>query len=395
MGGVTIKMNNSFIKGFLYSSSGSAVLYHSGKQGMHWHIRNYQPYDQGYHSQSGGVYVGPHKGLFGKLFSKGKGVADYYKTNGLSDLKGGAKELASRFKNSGYGDTIRQLSDFGKRVGKSAKDTAIPFLKEAGSELGKKAKKGLITGASYGIYGAQELGKMAKEQINKGKSYLDAFSKTGTGQELVSRIMTVKKGAKNALDSGINAATSVGASFLSMYLGGPKGRSYEEYTSPKAKTDLAYGVRTLSSLGEGKVKSKSKNVNPDYESWFRSEYSLSPIDQEQKYWSGKTVPNMWKRSSWGSEIPHSTETGRERALDRFTKAVRSGNTYTRTSGSSYDRVMDLARDFGTTFGETPEKTRAKQLLNQLTTLNGGRTIDSVNAERSRKFKNLLPYTSQY
>ena len=126
-------------------------------------------------------------------------------------------------------------------MGRRTKDTAIPFLREAGSELGKKAKKGIMTAATYGIYGARELGKMGKEQIERGKTYLDAFSKTGTGQELVSRITAAKKGAKNAYDKGVNAATSLGASILSAYIGGPKGRSYEEYSSPKSKNSFVLG----------------------------------------------------------------------------------------------------------------------------------------------------------
>lgn len=391
-------MNELCINTLYHSFYGETdELWHKGKMGMHWGRRYYQPYSQGYQAQNKGIFYGTIGKLRG-LTSKAKGIGKYYTSGeGGRDLMEGFKEIGKKAKGfadrKGVTDTVSQLGSFGKEVGRRAKDTAIPFLREAGSELGKKAKKGLMTAATYGIYGARELGKMGKEQIERGKTYLDAFSKTGTGQELVSRITAAKKGAKNAYDKGIDAATSLGASILSAYIGGPKGRSYEEYSRPKAKSDLAYGLRTLTDIGEGKSKRSSKSVKPDYDSWVRSEYSLAPIDQEHKYDIRKPT-NYWHRATNTYDIPSSTKYGRERALDAFTRAAKQNNNFITRSGSAYDTLLDRARGFAMPVSGSPEQTKAKNLLNQLTTLSGGRTIDSVNAERWRTMKDLLPYTSR-
>lgn len=69
-------MNNSLCRTTLYySMDSSAALSHHGKLHMHWGVRHYQPYSQGYQSQNGGIYVGPQTGIgrfFGGLFSKAK-----------------------------------------------------------------------------------------------------------------------------------------------------------------------------------------------------------------------------------------------------------------------------------------------------------------------------------
>ena len=261
-------MNNSFIKGCLYSSSGSAVLYHSGKQGMHWHIRNYQPYDQGYHSQSGGVYVGPRKGLFGKLFSKGKGVADYYKTNGLSDLKEGFSQLKGKVKNS---DTLRQLSDVGSEYARRGKEGLSRFGKKASSVAGDLYKG--IKGSGTLSQSLQYLATEGKKKVDAGSKFIDSV-RLGARRHLSDinehqrfNGITPKQAIEQAL-SGINGLVGKNASKRSTL---PELSDINQRQKDTVRTLAGAFTRSRSdSIGQyWKDKSKYKYLTDDMQSLIR------------------------------------------------------------------------------------------------------------------------------
>lgn len=329
-------MNNSLVKACLYSGvDGSAAIYHSGKLGMHWHIRNYQPYSQGYHSQSGGVFVGRTGGFFKKLFNKGKEVADYYKTSGLSDLKSGAKELAGKIKSnkvvSGYADAARQLADFGKSVGKKA-----------------------------GIKVSDAIGNLG-----------DGFEviKKEFGPDLHRTVGSLKTKASSA-------TSSIGAAFLSMYLGGPK-------TSGLKPVSALYGTdkiggRTLEPINQ----QTSKKSDTFYTSGFEQ---LSPIQQR-----GSKRSQLWP--GYGFRSTNKSVGGRERATDRFTKQREQQTILDKDPVSPYNDLLKTASGYSTNPQHVSE---AKKLLNQLTDMNGNMTYDSMRAQQMRRITSgggIYPYT---
>lgn len=111
-------------------------LYHHGILGMHWGIRRFQPYGQGYDPKREGKETGLAARLAGQTDSYSK---LYGRGSNKARAKQYAKQLGSRAK-SGVNEALERLNYANDRLGENLKDA------------GKKAKAGLAR------YGAQSRG---------------------------------------------------------------------------------------------------------------------------------------------------------------------------------------------------------------------------------------------
>ena len=124
-------MTNTITLNSLYSQMNQSELYHHGILGMHWGIRRFQPYGQGYDPKNEGKETGLAARLaaqtdsYSKLYGRGSNMA-----RAKQYAKQYAKQLGSRAK-SGVNEALERLNYANDRLGENLKDA------------GKKAKAGL------------------------------------------------------------------------------------------------------------------------------------------------------------------------------------------------------------------------------------------------------------
>jgi hypothetical protein len=171
-----IKMNNYLCRTSLYySMDSSATLSHHGILGMHWGIRRFQPYSQGYDSDNGGVYVGPKTGI-------GKALGGLFGKASSSAKKAG----------SGYAEAARMLGDVGRAYGQKAKSAAGGLFSKA-----KRGASDFVRGASEAISTAQKKG--AKQ------TYLDAISVMGIDTLMSQKKKQIQAGLQRIDDFRLNS----------------------------------------------------------------------------------------------------------------------------------------------------------------------------------------------
>lgn len=151
-------MTNAVMLDSLHSQMNQSELYHHGILGMHWGVRRFQPYGQGYDPKNEGKEIGlaarmaGHTGSYSSMYGRGRSKSEM------------AKAALKSFGKKAYGAT-QELAD---RANYAA-DRASRKL----SEAGKKARSGLAKYASAeytqnGHLIRDEHGQKLYEQVSLG-----------------------------------------------------------------------------------------------------------------------------------------------------------------------------------------------------------------------------------
>ena len=151
-------MTNAVMLDSLHSQMNQSELYHHGILGMHWGVRRFQPYGQGYDPKNEGKEIGlaarmaGHTGSYSSMYGRGRSKSEM------------AKAALKSFGKKAYGAT-QELAD---RANYAA-DRASRRL----SEAGKKARSGLAKYASTeytqnGHLIRDEHGQKLYEQVSLG-----------------------------------------------------------------------------------------------------------------------------------------------------------------------------------------------------------------------------------
>lgn len=254
-------------------------LYHHGILGMHWGIRRYQPYGQGYDPEHEGKEIG----LAARLAGGGSSYSSMYgrgsKKKSIVDAVKGFGKKASKASAEGF----ERLNYAGERMSeginkgyKKAKKGLIDYASTYGHD-GRKAQDAdmaeLLSGSDFSTiakFAARKFGSDAKTKVSslKNVSRDDILSSLGSGRSAFENAFnTTKTNTKDfARNARLTASLLAGAfdptSSASQII---EGRS-SNYSNPRSISSIA-STRSSSALdslsGRGYTKAASSFSNQD------------------------------------------------------------------------------------------------------------------------------------
>ena len=286
---------NDLMLDLIYDQAEENELYHHGILGMHWGVRRFQPYGQGYDPKNEGKEVGlaarmaGYTGSYSSMYGRGRSKSEM------------AKAALKSFGKKAYGAT-QELAD---RANYAA-DRASRKL----SEAGKKARSGLAKYASghdfdtqaraiYEQAGAKDLAKGvfsrfgmdAKQKVSdiRKTSWDDVRSAMGSGASKFESAMAQTK--LNSKQFSTNAQTT-----MALLRGAMDPRS-----SASQILEGRYGNAKTPLVKSMAVETANATAPRDYLKYIRGD--LAPIGKN--YWQAKPGNSyaLSRSSSAGYKIP--------------------------------------------------------------------------------------------
>lgn len=193
---------NEYCINALYSGFQGDTLSHHGILGMHWGIRRFQPYGQGYDADHEGREVGLAARLGG---SGGSFSSTYGRGRSKGSIVERAKSAASKFGKKAY-DASQEAADrlnYGlDRAGKKAR--------EAASRAASKARSGLAKYASDRKYGNDTVSDEAARRIYE-SSGVGALAKgvfSRFGHDAKRKVSDIRSGGMDGVKSALGSGYS-------------------------------------------------------------------------------------------------------------------------------------------------------------------------------------------